>query len=72
LADTRIEQLPSPGVTITRDKERGFEGDILTVNFGPHHSTQCVLCLPVDLDGDRVLRGTRSLADRAPGGETVG
>jgi NADH-quinone oxidoreductase subunit D len=55
LADSRIEQLPSPGVTITRDKERGIEGDILTVNFGPHHpSTHGVLRLVVDLDGEMI------------------
>ena len=59
MADTRIEQLPSPGVTITRDKERGFEGDILTVNFGPHHpSTHGVLRLVVDIDGE-IIRGIR-------------
>ena len=59
MADSRIEQLPSPGVTITRDKERGFEGDILTVNFGPHHpSTHGVLRLVVDIDGE-IIRGIR-------------
>jgi NADH-quinone oxidoreductase subunit D len=59
LADTRIEQLPSPGVTITRDKERDFGGDILTVNFGPHHpSTHGVLRLVVELDGE-MIRGVR-------------
>jgi NADH-quinone oxidoreductase subunit D len=59
LADTRIEQLPSPGVTLTRSKERGVEGDILTVNFGPHHpSTHGVLRLVVDLDGE-VIRSVR-------------
>jgi NADH-quinone oxidoreductase subunit D len=59
LADTRIEQLPSPGVTLTRSRERGVEGDILTVNFGPHHpSTHGVLRLVVDLDGE-VIRGVR-------------
>ncbi len=55
MADTRIEQLPSPGVTITRDKERDFGGDILTVNFGPHHpSTHGVLRLVVELDGEMI------------------
>jgi NADH-quinone oxidoreductase subunit D len=59
LADTRIEQLPSPGVTLTRSRERGVEGDILTVNFGPHHpSTHGVLRLVVDLDGE-VIRSVR-------------
>jgi NADH-quinone oxidoreductase subunit D len=59
LSDTRIEQLPSPGVTITRDKERDFGGDILTVNFGPHHpSTHGVLRLVVELDGE-VIRSVR-------------
>jgi NADH-quinone oxidoreductase subunit D len=59
LADSRIEQLPSPGVTITRSKERGFEGNVLTVNFGPHHpSTHGVLRLVVDLDGE-TIRGVR-------------
>ncbi|WP_338200856.1 NADH dehydrogenase (quinone) subunit D [Candidatus Nephthysia bennettiae] len=59
MADTRIEQLPSPGVTLTRSRERGVEGDILTVNFGPHHpSTHGVLRLVVDLDGE-VIRSVR-------------
>jgi NADH-quinone oxidoreductase subunit D len=59
LSETRIEQLPSPGVTITRDKQRDFGGDILTVNFGPHHpSTHGVLRLVVELDGE-MIRGVR-------------
>jgi NADH-quinone oxidoreductase subunit D len=59
VADTRIEQLGSPGVTITRSREKGIEGDILTVNFGPHHpSTHGVLRLVVDLDGE-MIRGIR-------------
>jgi NADH-quinone oxidoreductase subunit D len=46
-------------VTITRDKERDFGGDILTVNFGPHHpSTHGVLRLVVELDGE-VIRSVR-------------
>jgi NADH-quinone oxidoreductase subunit D len=57
LAEPRVEQLSSPGVTITR--ERGFEGNVLTINFGPHHpSTHGVLRLVVDLDGE-VIRGVR-------------
>jgi len=46
-------------VTLTRSRERGVEGDILTVNFGPHHpSTHGVLRLVVDLDGE-VIRSVR-------------
>ncbi|HKW07846.1 MAG TPA: NADH-quinone oxidoreductase subunit D, partial [Candidatus Dormibacteraeota bacterium] len=46
------------GVTITREPEtNAFGGEILTVNFGPHHpSTHGVLRLIVDLDGEQVKR----------------
>ena len=46
----------SPGVTISRTGEKGaFGGELLTVNFGPHHpSTHDVLRLIVDLDGEQV------------------
>src|SRR5690348_9931900 len=46
------------GVTITRETATGaFGGEILTVNFGPHHpSTHGVLRLIVDLDGEQVRR----------------
>src|SRR5690349_21015152 len=44
------------GVTITRETATGaFGGEILTVNFGPHHpSTHGVLRLIVDLDGEQI------------------
>ncbi len=50
----------APGVTISRTNEREIGGgEILTVNFGPHHpSTHGVLRLVVDLDGE-VIRGVR-------------
>ena len=46
------------GVTITKESAGGaFGGEILTVNFGPHHpSTHGVLRLIVDLDGETVKR----------------
>ena len=46
------------GVTITKTGEKGaFGGELLTVNFGPHHpSTHGVLRLIVDLDGEQVRR----------------
>ncbi|HEY2599497.1 MAG TPA: NADH-quinone oxidoreductase subunit D, partial [Candidatus Dormibacteraeota bacterium] len=46
------------GVTITKTGETGaFGGEILTVNFGPHHpSTHGVLRLIVDLDGEQIRR----------------
>src|SRR5690348_10675824 len=46
------------GVTITRETATGaFGGQVLTVNFGPHHpSTHGVLRLIVDLDGEQVKR----------------
>jgi NADH-quinone oxidoreductase subunit D len=46
------------GVTITKTGEMGaFGGELLTVNFGPHHpSTHGVLRLIVDLDGEQIRR----------------
>src|SRR5256886_16638966 len=46
------------GVTISRTGQQGaFGGELLTVNFGPHHpSTHGVLRLIVDLDGEQVRR----------------
>src|SRR5690348_4738712 len=46
------------GVTVQRTGEQGaFGGELLTVNFGPHHpSTHGVLRLIVDLDGEQVKR----------------
>jgi NADH-quinone oxidoreductase subunit D len=59
MADSNVLQTPTPGVTITRTKERGLDGEILTVNFGPHHpSTHGVLRLVVELDGE-IVRGVR-------------
>ena len=59
MAETRLEETGSPGVTITRGRDPGQEGEVLTVNFGPHHpSTHGVLRLVVDLDGERV-RGVK-------------
>jgi NADH-quinone oxidoreductase subunit D len=59
MADSNVVQTPTPGVTITRTKERGLDGEILTVNFGPHHpSTHGVLRLVVELDGE-IVRGVR-------------
>ncbi len=48
------------GVTITHTGQQGaFGGEILTVNFGPHHpSTHGVLRLIVDLDGEQIKRVT--------------
>jgi NADH-quinone oxidoreductase subunit D len=45
-----------PSITVTKTGEAGaFGGEILTVNFGPHHpSTHGVLRLIVDLDGEKV------------------
>src|SRR2546430_1126853 len=46
------------GVTISRTGQQGaFGGELLTVNFGPHHpSTHGVLRLIVDLDGEQIKR----------------
>src|SRR5260370_893395 len=50
--------IESPGVTVSRTGEQGaFGGELLTVNFGPHHpSTHGVLRLIVDLDGEQIKR----------------
>ena len=57
MADTRLDQTPAQGITITRTQRRGIEGDLLTVNFGPQHpSTHGVLRLIVDLDGETIRR----------------
>ena len=55
--DTTLSEV-SPGVTVERTGERATGGgEILTVNFGPHHpSTHGVLRLVVDLDGE-IIRG---------------
>ncbi len=52
MTDTQAPQ----GMTITRTDEHGaFGGQLLTVNFGPHHpSTHGVLRLVVDLDGEQI------------------
>ena len=46
------------GITVTKTGEQGaFGGELLTINFGPHHpSTHGVLRLIVDLDGEQVRR----------------
>jgi NADH-quinone oxidoreductase subunit D len=57
MADTRLDQTPAEGITITRTPRHGIEGDLLTVNFGPQHpSTHGVLRLVVDLDGETIRR----------------
>jgi NADH-quinone oxidoreductase subunit D len=57
MADTRLDQTPGQGITITRTPRHGIEGDLLTVNFGPQHpSTHGVLRLIVDLDGETIRR----------------
>jgi NADH dehydrogenase I D subunit len=50
----------SQGIKLTPTGETGaFGGELLTVNFGPHHpSTHGVLRLVVDLDGEQVKRLT--------------
>ena len=55
---TETEQLAGQGITITSTGEQGaFGGELLTVNFGPHHpSTHGVLRLIVDLDGEQIKR----------------
>jgi NADH-quinone oxidoreductase subunit D len=59
VAEGKLTQTGGPGITVTRSREEGFEGEILTVNFGPQHpSTHGVLRLVVDLDGEMV-RGVR-------------
>src|SRR5207244_1633982 len=57
LANGSGEGMSTPeGVTISRTGETGaFGGELLSVNFGPHHpSTHGVLRLIVDLDGEQV------------------
>jgi NADH-quinone oxidoreductase subunit D len=55
MADTKLDQ--TQGITITRSERHGFEGALLTVNFGPQHpSTHGVLRLIVDLDGETIRR----------------
>src|SRR5260221_12539249 len=46
------------GMSVTRTGQQGaFGGELLTVNFGPHHpSTHGVLRLIVDLDGEQIKR----------------
>jgi NADH-quinone oxidoreductase subunit D len=57
MADTKIEQTATRGITITHTPRHGLEGDLLTVNFGPQHpSTHGVLRLVVDLDGETIRR----------------
>jgi len=59
VAEGKLTPAGAPGITVTRTREEGFEGEILTVNFGPQHpSTHGVLRLVVDLDGEMV-RGVR-------------
>jgi len=56
MADTKLDQTQQ-GITITRTKRAGLEGDLMTVNFGPQHpSTHGVLRLVVDLDGETIRR----------------
>jgi NADH-quinone oxidoreductase subunit D len=46
-------------MTITRSRQEGLQGEIMTVNFGPQHpSTHGVLRLVVELDGE-LIRGVR-------------
>jgi NADH-quinone oxidoreductase subunit D len=59
VADGAGGRVSTPGgVVITKTGERGaFGGELLTVNFGPHHpSTHGVLRLIVDLDGEQIRR----------------
>jgi NADH-quinone oxidoreductase subunit D len=58
MADTRIEETSTQGMTITRaPRSPAEEGELLTVNFGPQHpSTHGVLRLVVDLDGEVIRR----------------
>ncbi len=50
--------MSTEGITLTKTGEQGaFGGELLTVNFGPHHpSTHGVLRLIVDLDGEQIRR----------------
>ena len=62
MADTAGESLSvmtteTEGMNITQSGGGAFGGELLTVNFGPHHpSTHGVLRLVVDLDGEQVKR----------------
>src|SRR3989449_956889 len=57
MAEMDREQTEAEGMTVTRTREPGLEGEILTVNFGPQHpSTHGVLRLVVDLDGEVIRR----------------
>src|SRR5437660_12613621 len=59
MAEKNPEPTAPQGMTVTHTREPGLEGEILTVNFGPHHpSTHGVLRLIVDLDGE-VIRKVR-------------
>src|SRR5207302_8254802 len=56
------------GVSVTKTGEQGaFGGELLTVNFGPHHpSTHGVLRLIVDLDGEQVRKLTTVIGSLQP------
>src|SRR6266513_2450113 len=55
MAEMNSEPTSGQGLTVTRNKEPGLEGEVLTVNFGPQHpSTHGVLRIVVDLDGEEV------------------
>src|SRR5207253_714167 len=57
MAEMDPEATAGQGITVTRTREPGLEGEILTVNFGPQHpSTHGVLRLIVDLDGEVIRR----------------
>src|SRR5437870_9271684 len=57
MAEMNPEPTAAQGMTVTHTREPGLEGEILTVNFGPHHpSTHGVLRLMVDLDGEVIRR----------------
>jgi NADH-quinone oxidoreductase subunit D len=59
MAELETEPAAARGMSITRTREPGLGGEVLTVNFGPQHpSTHGVLRLVVDLDGE-VIRGVR-------------
>jgi NADH-quinone oxidoreductase subunit D len=59
VSEGRPSLTSTPGITVTRSREHGLQGEILTVNFGPQHpSTHGVLRLIVDLDGE-MIRGVR-------------
>src|SRR5437660_1628019 len=65
MADTKLDQTQQ-GITVTRTRRAGLEGDLMTVNFGPQHpSTHGVLRLVVDLDGENIRPGG-VIADATP------